>query len=360
MTLTHPQRRWLRLALMLFVMLSGPVYAGTCNFRPAQPSALRPVVPLAGSITIGRDLPVGSEIYRRAFTTTSDFTIACSAGNYVYYRQFNGAPPYPLSSYVHPTYGARVYTTAVAGIGAAILTGGAAMPVSNNMALPSGQGTVDLYAGSQYTLVLFKISDAVGSGTITGAQIPSIRYRMQGDNTLDLLLGSFTGQLNIVSRTCTTPDVAVNLGTHQMSALNGIGTGTGWMNVPVRLTNCPAFYARSLTGSYNDRGQANQTATANAIRYRVNAVTSVINPTQGVMALQPDGTNQTATGIGIQMADAGGNPITYGSNRPSGLALTTTNNGNYTINLRARYYQTGATPTSGQANGAATVTLIYE
>ncbi|MNV38867.1 Fimbria adhesin protein precursor [compost metagenome] len=359
MTLALAQRRWLRLAVLLLMLLSGPVIAGSCRLAPSNPTILRPSVPLTGNITVGRDLPVGTEIYRREFITTSDFIIQCDPGDYVYHRNFS-ITPYPVSSYVHPTHGAKVYTTPIAGVGAVILAGGAgALPGVDNMRFTAPTNAT-LYAGRQYALLLIKIADNVGSGAITGAQFPSPRFRMQGDNTLDFLLGGFTGQVNIVSRTCTTPDVSVNLGTHQMSALSGVGTGTSWVNVPIRLTNCPAFHARSLTGSYNDRGQANQTATANTIGYRVNPVTSVVNPAQGVMALQPDGVNQTATGIGIQMVDASNNPLTYGVRRASGLALTATNNASYTINLRARYYQTATTPTSGQANGAATVTLIYE
>lgn len=347
-------------SLMLLLLWSAPALAGICNLAPTNPSTLRPVVPLTGSITVGRDLPIGSEIYRREFITTSDFTVQCQGGDYIYYRIFSRTP-YPLTSYVHPTYGARVYASPIAGVGVVLQAGGAgALPTQNNMHYPAGSGTVQLFAGRQYALVLIKIADNVGTGTITAAQLPAIRFYHQGDNIVDMVLGSFSGQINIVSRTCTTPDFTVNLGTHQMTALSGIGTGTPWVNVPIALNGCPPFYARSLSGSFNDRGQANQTAVANTIRYRVNPVTSVVNAAQGVMALQPDGVNQTATGIGIQIADAGNNPISYNNNRASGLTLTTTNNANYTIPLRARYYQTGATPTSGQANGAATVTLIYE
>lgn len=348
------------LASLMLLILSAPAFAGICQLAPTNPSPLRPTVPLTGSITVGRDLPIGSEIYRREFHTTSDFTVQCPGGDYVYHRNFSQTP-YPVTSYVHPTYGAKVYGTSIAGIGAVIETGGAgALPTQNDMHYPDGKGQVHLYRGRQYSLVLIKIGNTVGTGTITAAQLPRIRFYHQGDNTVDMVLGSFSGQINIISRTCTTPDVPVDLGSHQMTALNGVGTGTGWVDVQIRLNSCPPFYARSHSGSYNDLGQASQTAVANAIRYRVNPVTSVVNAAQAVMALQPDGVNQTATGIGIQIADTGHTPIVFGSNRPSGLTLTQTNNASYTIPLRARYYQTGATPTSGQANGAATVTLIYE
>lgn len=128
--------------------------------------------------------------------------------------------------------------------------------------------------------------------------------------------------------------------------------------MPVALNNCPAFFGAFRGAITNDSGVTRR-STANQISYRVDPVTSVVNPAQGVMALQPDGVNPTAQGIGIQLADAGNNPVGYGATRASGLALNQVDGSSYTIPLKARYYQTEATTVAGQANGAATVTLIY-
>lgn len=351
------------LLALLALLWVAPAQAGRCSYLPEYPSPLRFTVPITGNITVGRDVPVGAEIYRRTFSTTSDFTVGCDRAAYDYNRTYS-ATPYPLSSYSHPTYGARIYTTAVAGIGAAVLIGPgtAALPVQNRVDYSSAPGNprISLYADTQYILVLFKIAANVGAGSIQGSSLPSPWFNVQGDNRLDLLQAQFTGQLNIVSRTCSTPDVPVALGTHQMTELGGIGTGTQWVDVPVRLNNCPAFYARSLTGSYNDRGQATQSGAANTVQYRVDPVTSIVNAAQSVMALQPDGVNQTATGIGIQIGTAALAPVGFGALRNSGLPLNQTDGSSYTLSLKARYYQTGSVPTSGQANGAATVTLVYQ
>ncbi|MBA0386491.1 type 1 fimbrial protein [Stenotrophomonas maltophilia] len=347
---------WLGAALLGFMCFQSPaVRAGTCSYVPEAPTFLQAVTSITGSITVGRDLPVGSEIYRATFNTNRLARVTCQPGTYTRTRRYINNP-YPLSSYVHPTYGSRVYRTSVPGVGAVVWVAGNALPTTTTDVF---NVHTELTAATAFDISLIKIGD-VGAGTIRGSDLPTFEYVEIGDNTIRMLLGSFTGSLNIVSRTCSTPDVSVNLGTHQMSALSGVGTGTNWVNVPIRLNNCPGFYDAFRNNLTNDDGVTAPRRIANQIRYRVDPITSIVVPSQGVMALQPDGVNQTATGIGIQMGDANSNPITYGSNRASGLTLTQTENASYTFNLRARYYQTGATPTSGQANGAATVTLIYE
>ncbi|WP_447897831.1 fimbrial protein [Stenotrophomonas sepilia] len=347
---------WLCSALLGVLSLSSPTArAGTCAYTAETPTFVRAVTSITGSITVGRDIPVGTEIYRATFNTNRPAHLHCQPGTYTRTRRYV-SNPYPLSGYAHPSYGNRVYRTSVPGIGAVVWWAGNALPTTATdiFTIPT-----TFIAVTAFDVSLVKIGD-VGAGTIRGTDLPTFEYVEVGDNTIRYLLGSFTGSLNIVSRTCSTPDVSVNLGTHQMSALSGIGTGTNWVNVPVRLNNCPGFYDAFRNNLTNDDGVTAPRRTANQIRYRVDPITSIVVPTQGVMALQPDGVNQTATGIGIQIGDADSNPIIYGSTRASGLTLTQTENASYTFNLRARYYQTGATPTSGQANGAATVTLIYE
>lgn len=350
--------RLICLVLLGWLSLGGAAHASNCEFLPNFPSPLNFTVPISGSITVGRDLPVGSEIYRRSFSTTKDYAVGCYQGNVIYSRGFSSAPS--LSSYVHPIYGAKIYNTSVAGVGVAVLIGpgDSALPVNNPLSLPNNY-TMWLYQGQQYHLVFIKTASVVGSGAISGSALPKPRFRA-GDNNLDFLFGQFSGSVNIVSRTCTTPDVSVSLGNHVLNEISGVGGTTSWVRVPISLNNCPAFFAKSLTGTYNDAGQSSQSSTPNTIQYRVDPVTSIVNPSQSVMALRPDGVNTTAGGIGIQVSDSGGNPVGFGANKNSGLALTQTDGASYTINLQARYYQTAANPTAGQANGAATVTLIYQ
>jgi type 1 fimbria pilin len=351
---THWAHRVLTMVLVLLALIAGPAYAGTCAYTTESPIALSAVTSLVGNITVGRDVPVGSEVYRATFNTSIPMVIVCQPGTYTRTRRYLNTP-FPLSSYVHPTFGNRVYRTSVAGIGAVVWVSGNALPTAatDNFAVQTR-----LTAATAFDVSLIK-TGPIGAGTIRGSDLPTFEYVEIGDNATRLLLGSFTGSVNVVSRTCTTPDVAVALGTHYTSELKGVGTTTSaWVDVPVALNNCPAFFGVFRGATTNDSG-VTQRSTANTIAYRVDPVTSVVDASQGVMALQSDGTKPTAGGIGIQMANAANTPVSYGTAVNSGLALNQTDGSNYTISLKARYYQTAANPTAGQANGAATITLIY-
>jgi type 1 fimbria pilin len=342
-------------ALIMLAIGTVPAHAGVCSYVPEAPTFVNGLTSLAGSITVGRDVPVGTEIYRATFNTAHLARVSCTPGTYQVSRAFT-SNPYPLSSYVHPTFGNRVYKTSIPGIGAVVWVSGTALPILD---APGTIAVTTVYTyPPAFDVSLIKIGD-IGAGTIRGSDLPSFQYVIDGDNRTVLELGSFTGSVNVVSRTCTTPDVSVPLGTHYTSELKGVGTTTSaWVDVPVALNNCPAFFGVFRGATTNDGG-VNQRSTANTISYRVDPVTSVVDASQGVMALQPDGAKPMAGGIGIQMANAANTPVSYGTAVNSGLALNQTDGSNYTISLKARYYQTAANPTAGQANGAATITLIY-
>jgi len=64
-----------------------------------------------------------------------------------------------------------------------------------------------------------------------------------------------------------------------------------------------------------------------------------------------------ATGIGVQILKANGTtPVTFGSIFQAGNTSGTT----YDINLNARYYQTGSSPSGGLVKAVATYTLNYQ
>jgi type 1 fimbria pilin len=139
-----------------------------------------------------------------------------------------------------------------------------------------------------------------------------------------------------------------------------MGTTTGtWIDVPVALNNCPSFFGSKLTANDGVGTGVTSPLQPNTISFNVVPVTSIVDATQSVMALQPDGVNPTASGIGIQLVKANNTSVFLSNRIPSDLILNETNGSNYTIPLKARYYQTAPTTSAGQANGAATITLIY-
>ncbi|AQV98719.1 type 1 fimbrial protein [Cupriavidus necator] len=135
---------------------------------------------------------------------------------------------------------------------------------------------------------------------------------------------------------CTTPNVTVNMGTHKNSEFTGAGSFTSSTGFSIALNNCPAGI--------------------NLVKYQVDAATTILNPSNSVVALD---SASTAAGVGVQLLDDTGSVVPLGTAKTlSGYSTGT--GGSYTIPLKARYYQTGATVTAGTANSAMTFTMTYQ
>ncbi|MBN5048780.1 type 1 fimbrial protein [Stenotrophomonas maltophilia] len=346
-----------RVLLAAMLLASAPVWAQNCRMSDGN-APLVNIANLNGSITVGPDVPVGTEIFRATYYAGPGNEITCTPGRMDRIRQYTSLP-YRASSYVHPSYG-TVYETNVPGVGVTVWYSGRGFPflVEDETNLPPP--TVLRFSPAQaFDVSLIKIGP-INAGTVTGVSLPQFEYRMTGANRNVLFWsGRVQGSLNIVSRTCSTSDVPVDLGVHQMSEIPAAGTTTGWVNVPVVLRNCPAFFGRFRGHLTTGTVQTANGRVDNRIRYRVDPVTAVADRARSVMALQDDGVNLTATGIGIQIGTQAQDSVGFNTLRDSGLALTEVNNAQYTIMLRARYYRLAAAASSGQANGAATITLEY-
>lgn len=350
--LAHPWRCMFAVALLASASMSAR--AANCSYTTETPAPLTSVSQLNGSITVGRDVPIGATIYTATFNTAAPGHLSCPAGSYTATRQYATSPGAP-SSYIHPTLGA-IYPTSVAGIGYAVWYSGSGLPANN----PLTYTTPTVYLGAtSFDVSFYKIGD-VGQGTINGSELAPVELVMRGDSNVRVYLGRFIGSLNVVSKTCTTPDVDVDLGEHLVSELSGPGTYTKWVDVPLKLQNCPAFlgaFRRDLT---NDNGFGTTTTTPNQIQYRVDATTTVIDAARSIMALKDADAATSAKGMGIQVAQAINESVGFGTSRGSGLTLTTVDGGTYTVPLRARYMQTGTSVSGGVADGQATVTFVYQ
>ncbi|WP_254200536.1 MULTISPECIES: fimbrial protein [unclassified Lysobacter] len=140
-----------------------------------------------------------------------------------------------------------------------------------------------------------------------------------------------------VSASCVTPDVLVDLGRHSKSSFTGTDYTTPSVDFNIKLNSCPAGM--------------------NSVRYRIDPATTVQLPAQSVVAL--DGTS-TATGVGVQLLNGAGgvHPLGVGTDQVFAPYNKTTG-GDYTIPLKANYYQTSPTVTPGQANTTMTFTMTY-
>lgn len=115
--------------------------------------------------------------------------------------------------------------------------------------------------------------------------------------------------------------------------LSGQGSTAGVTPFSLQLTHCPANLGVFITLDTSSPQSG---------------ATGVIAPTSG---------SGYAKGIGVQVLQADGStPVTFGSAIQSG----TTSSSNYSINLQARYYQTGSSISAGLVKGVATYTLNYQ
>lgn len=334
-----------------------------------------PIVPT--NISAGPDLPLGTVIYRgTAGSSTSNVIFTCttdvSQGDTASINSELGieSAPYPLSPWTGSPYSSKVYTTNVPGIGIAIWYAGNAVTTSN----PYRLGTDDIKVQSSTTILsyaaqstfdfsLIKIgSTPPGNYAIDASTFPTAKvFYTANSNAVGFPITvrkvTFSGSLNVNAQTCTTPDVNVNLNTHDISEL--VSSSSVWVNYNLQLTNCPLFkgyYGKDnpvnmATGAYG-------APTNNQFGLRLTPIDGVVDATNGI--IQTAQTVDSATGIGIQVAlDENGSksPFNFSVEKVFTFPL----DGRSTINIpmAARYIKTGTKITPGRADGKIAFTINY-
>lgn len=188
--------------------------------------------------------------------------------------------------------------------------------------------------GGQNLNYVFVKTGPISYGTISAASLPTVRYDF--DNSLVIYIATAAGSISFSAASCQTPDVLVDLGVHRTSEFTGVGAYSASKGFNIALNNCPPGI--------------------NNIRYQIDALTNVLGGNGSVVAL--DGAS-TVTGVGVQLLDGSDKPFALGST-VSLAGFNGSTGGNYTIPLRARYYQTGSKVTSGTANTLMTFTMVYQ
>lgn len=177
--------------------------------------------------------------------------------------------------------------------------------------------------------------ELIKTGPITAGQITLGRYAgyaLQNIYWILYINATSGGQITPVACSVTNPVITVPMGNVRPNQFAGPGTGAGDRDFPVAL-NCDA----------NTRVNITLEGTADS------------SGVPGVLALNPSSTTPVARGVGLQLS-RGGTPVTLGTPIPTGTAAAA---GPYAVTLHARYYQTAATITGGQANSTATFTMTY-
>lgn len=377
-----------KVVFILTVLTAVPgVSHAVVNCRAADNNwaPLTEAVNLGGAtITVLEDIPVGSIVYQAKYTATRFTGLTCS-GPYTELREVKApfsvnyeTTPLPLSSWTHPS-GGRVYQTNVAGLGVAIgFTDKKPAPQTHSgkwdfSNTPEGNTTHTLAKGEAFYLTIIK-TGPVAPGVINGASLPGINVRVDqtpGVSGLPVKINflSFTGQLTIQAPTCKTPDVTVNLGTHEISQkFKGKGSYTDWVsaNIPFE---CPGigfsgYYPTGNTSLSIVGGGTLPagTPTRNQLTLTLAPLNEVIDAANGIMAV--DKTEGAATGVGIQLNTPNNGWVDLPAegnvdfNKPLLWSLMNTRPVYWP--LRARYIQTADKVTPGTANGKVVFTINYK
>lgn len=363
-----------KLALSLLVGLLATTAHATCSYAAGNAYGSGPadlVVPLnISALTVGRDMPNGTVLYNQVIrpmagmgaTCRNDGAIATITTNY-----WLTSTPLPLSTWTGTPYPSRVYQTGVPGIGVALRFASTAFPYSRSFSNGGSVGGSQTWTNNLgiFDITIIKIGP-VSPGVIQAANLPRMQYDFVTDNTLPLMRTRFTGSIQIVAQTCTTPDVTVPLGAYKVNDFGGMGTGTPLKDFVLELQNCPAFYgaSASLTNTDSATGwvESGRTISPNVLRFSLTPVNGTVSSQPGTLQLSP-GTSgaPAATGIGVQLSRALDGYLQFDTLLASGITPTSTSGSTYRIPMQARYVQTGtATPTPGPANASVMFTINYQ
>ena len=350
--------------------------AVTCTYTNGIQPAVGSMPLQISAITVGRDVPVGTEVYRQRFNIAAGQVprLECLYAPYQQWSELTVDTSYGLANVTSGTYANKVYRTSIPGLGVAFNSVGGPLPRQTNKSWTSCSSgfrcLVPLDGPSNFELILIKVGD-VSPGVLVGSTLPVVSFfgNFNDARVLGFKMG-ISGNIQIVSRTCSTPDVVVPMGTHQTKTFTGLNSASGWVDFAIQLNNCPAFtgtFSTTGPGWISQSGNSpSGTGTSgalvnNTLQYRVDPARTAINPGNGVLTLDPTstGSSPAASGVGVQIGTTNGNGLPLSTNQNTGLALRATE-GSYSIPLRARYLQTQAKVTPGPANASATFTIIYQ
>ncbi|WP_330985939.1 MULTISPECIES: fimbrial protein [Enterobacterales] len=313
-----------KIALPLLILCLLPVSffsKASCDKTPGAGSTHWDNINL-GSITVQRDVPVGTMIYSQRLNSTQEGAaiITCTSPSYTLTASLLRDPSGVLE---------HVYQTGIPGVGIKVyLTADPSTPFEN----PPYTDTISVsgssvnIAGSGAMVELYK-TGPITSGTVTTGKLFSRTYSGY-EGFFGTLVG---GQVQQLACTLNQTSVNINLGDWMTTDFTAPGSSTVSKPVSIGL-NC-------------DSGT----------RVNVNIQGDADTAQPGTLKLTPE--ENAATGVGVQMLDQNGAPVTLNSKY---LLATTSTTGTYTINWQAHYIQTGSTVNSGPANANATVSISYE
>ncbi|MBC3230848.1 fimbrial protein [Serratia fonticola] len=378
--------------LLLMVASNGALAAVACS--PTSGSSRIDIVPLTpAAISAGADIPVGTIIYQGRWISgvtgisVMDCTSTVDPGSF----WFNVAwsveqAPLGLANWSGSPFGGAVYETGIPGIGIAISrsnNGDTAKVGQPNYQFPGDiqapitGGHYKPYLVNRVIYVSLIKTGAItpGNHTLDSSKLPvaglTIVNPLSHPTTPGLPITvtrvKFEGQLTVSAQTCSTPLVAVAMGSYDISEyFSRIGSTTPWLDASIRLTNCPTFYGfynadnSTLMFDYTTGTGLVANSTNNSIGVRLTPATSVIDAANGVMAIDST-VPGAASGVGIQLGwgESSQTPTLFNFSTEQAMTLPKDGSPTIRVPLAVRYIQTASAPTPGKANGKVVFTINY-
>ncbi|HCT3169901.1 TPA: fimbrial protein [Enterobacter asburiae] len=296
-------------------------HAGTCTTITPQESTLS-----IGTITVQRDVAVGTVLFSRNATLTGSYLTGCTNPLMLGFsmRYLNATPS---------TYGNHVYNTNVNGIGVRFSSGNYFENPTNTFSYTAQASYVEWWGGKIELIV----TGPVASGSLTPGVLGVVMLQDSDGVYRDGLTTTLLdGTINVLACSITTPQLTFPIG--DISAVTfGSTVGT-----------TPAGAQNTQNLGLNCDPGANVNVSLSGIQNPDVATTSVL-------ALTGQGNTGTAKGVGVQLL-YNGTPITLNTRLP----LNVTTGGQQAFPLTARYYQTQTTVEPGTANASATLNLTYQ
>ncbi len=383
--------------ILLSVTSANSWAVANCSF-PAG-STQTETVPLSPPvISAGADIPVGTILYQGSWLMKNTIMecqwAQADVGKSFWYSSSTliTNAPLPLSNLATGPFAGAVYQTNIPGIGVAISRSPAGNPVLPNRPavttdaenpirqVSNELGGANNFSGSTRYVSLIKTGPITpGSFTLSGANLPSIKTMIEpavnshpGSVAVTGLPFTFyninfQGTLTISTQTCTTPVVAVYMGSYDINEYLGqMGAATPWVDASINLTGCPTFYgfynATNTTRlmDYNTGLATVSNALNNNLGVRLTPATSVIDSANGVMAIDST-VSGAASGVGIQIGwgEKSQAPTLFNFAAEQTVALPKDGSPTIRIPLAARYVQTAENTTPGKANGKVVFTINY-
>ncbi|GJL33838.1 hypothetical protein TUM17576_06580 [Enterobacter hormaechei] len=151
------------------------------------------------------------------------------------------------------------------------------------------------------------------------------------------------------------------MGTHDVTAFSGIGTGTPWKDASIMLVNCTRFYGSTSSSVASFNGSKNTPTGVlanNEWAVTLTPYSNIIDSTLGIMDIDDD--PMRATGIGIQLSASSSTSGVVDLSRAAMGPMPNDGSPNITIPLFARYVQTQNKVYAGKANGKLVYTVTYQ